>query len=120
MTPMPAARVIEQPPIVLRRIIRRQRCRGRRIEHVVDHLRAVEFAGVDDLVQRRRFADRGEAEKAGLACLPQTLEGRHDLVQHLAHPERVPAAALRNRVMQVEDIDPLEPQPRQTAVERPR
>ena len=69
-------------------------------------------------MQRSRVADRGQSEKTGFALLAQPLERRHHLAKHLPDAERLAAAMLCDRIMQVEDIDPLAAQPRQAAVER--
>jgi len=100
--------MIEQPSIILCRIIRRQLGGRGRIEHIVDHLSAVEGARIDDLRQGRRVADCGEPKKARLALLAQPLERRHYITEHLSDAERFPAAGLGDRIVQVEDIDPIE------------
>ena len=56
--------IIKQPSVILCWIIRRQPSGRGRIEHVVDHLSAVEDARVDHLMQRRRVADGGKPEKS--------------------------------------------------------
>src|SRR5262245_34935627 len=75
---------IEQPSVILCRIIRRQRGGRGRVEHVVDHLSAVEDARVDHLMQRRRVADCGEPEETRLALLAQLLERGHYLTETMA------------------------------------
>ena len=110
--------VIEQPSVILRRIVRRQRHGGRRIEHVVNHLRTVEDAGVDHLMQRRSVANRGEPEKANFPLGPQPLECRDHLAKHLPDAQRFAAAVLGDCVVQMEDIDPVATQSREAIFER--
>ena len=63
--------MIEEPSIILCWIILRQ-CSGRgRVEHIVDHLSAVECARVDHLMQRPRVADCGKPKETRLALLAQ-------------------------------------------------
>ena len=100
--------MIEQPSIILCRIIRRQPGGRGRIEHIVDHLSAVEGARVDHLMQRRRVADCGEPKKTRLALLAQPLERRHHVTEHLSDAECFPAAGFSDRIVQVEDVDPIE------------
>src|SRR6516162_2171115 len=76
--------MIKQPSIILRRIIRRQSGGSGRIEHIVDHLSAVEGARVDHLMQRDRVADCGEPKKTRLALLAQPLERGHHITEHLS------------------------------------
>ena len=57
-------------------------------------------------------------EEANLPLLAQPLERRHHLVEHLPDAERRSAAVLGNRIVQMKDVDPVKPQPRQTALER--
>src|SRR5215831_14355800 len=72
--------MVEQPPIILCRIIRRQFGGRGRIEHIVDHLSAVEGACVDHLMQRHRVTDCRKSKETRLALLPQPLErGRHGI-----------------------------------------
>ena len=71
-------------------------------------------------MQRRRVADGGKPEEARLALLAQPLERRHHVIEHLSDAERFPAAGLGDRIVQVEDVDPIEAQSRQTAFERLR
>src|SRR5262245_62018772 len=89
--------MIKQPSIILRRIIRRQPGGSGRIEHIVDHLRAVEGARVDHLMQRRGVADCGEPKKTCLALLTQPLERGHHITEYLSDAERFPAASRRSR-----------------------
>ena len=112
------ARMIEQPSIVLRRIVRRQSAGSGRVEHVIDHLRAVEDARIDHLMQRRRIADGSQPKETRLALLAQAIEGRHHLAQCLRNAECFSAALLGDRVVQVEDIDPFELQACQAGFER--
>ncbi len=100
--------VIEQPSIILCRIIRRQLGGRGRVEHIVHHLSTVEDARVDHLMQRRRVADCGEPKETCLALLTQPLERRHHITEHLSDAERFPAPALGDRIVQVEDVDPIE------------
>ena len=72
--------VFEQAAVILRRIVWRQRGGSRRIQHVVADLGAVDQLGVNDLMQRRRLANRGNPQEPGLARLAQRLEGRNDFV----------------------------------------
>ena len=71
-------------------------------------------------MQRRGVADRRDPEEADLALLAQPLERRHHLVEHLPDAQRRSAAGLGNRIVQMKDVDPVKPQPRQTAFERRR
>src|SRR5262249_31174726 len=100
--------MIEQPFIILCRIVRRQRNGRGRIEHIVDHLSAVEGTRVDYLMQRRRVADCGEPKKPRLALLAQSLKRRHYITEHLSDAERFPATGLGDRIVQMEDVDPGE------------
>ena len=59
-------------------------------------------------MQRRGVADGGEPEKTRLALLAQPLERRHHITEHLSDAERFPAARLGDRIVQMEDIDPVE------------
>ena len=113
-------RMFEQPSMILSWIVCRQRGGRGRIEHIVHHLSAVEDARVDHLMQRRCVADCGEPKKTRLALLPQPLECRHDISEHLSDTERFTAAGFGDRIVQVEDIDPIEAKSRQTAFERLR
>ena len=110
--------VLEQPPVVLRRIVRRQRCGGRGIEHVVADLGTVEDPRIDHLVQRRGIADRRDSQEARLAALALTLEGRHQFFEDLPNAERVAAAIHGNGIVKVKDVDPLQTQPLQASVKR--
>lgn len=69
-------------------------------------------------MQRRGVADGREPEEARLALLAQPLERRHHLAEHLPDAERCPAARLGDRVVEVDDVDPLELQARETGFER--
>ena len=69
-------------------------------------------------MQRRRLANRRDAEEARLALLAQPLKRWHHLIHHLPHAERWPAPRLGDRVVQVEDVDSIEAQPRQAVFER--
>jgi hypothetical protein len=69
-------------------------------------------------MQRRAVADCGKPQKTRLAMLPQPLECRHDVIEHLSNAERFGAAGLGDRIVQVEDVDPLAAQSRQAAFER--
>jgi hypothetical protein len=100
--------MVEQPCIILCRIIRRQLGGRGGVEHIVDRLRAVEGARVDHLMQRRRVADCGEPKETRLALLAQPLERRHHVTEHLSNAESLPAAGLGDRIVQVEDVDPIE------------
>src|SRR5215471_20801483 len=110
--------MIEQPSVILCWIICRQLSRRRRIEHIVDHLSAVEDACVDHLVKRGGFADCGEPKETCLALPTCSLECRHHLTEHLLDTERFPAAVLGDCIMQVEDIDPVTAQSHQAVFER--
>ena len=59
-------------------------------------------------MQRRRVADCGEPKKTRLALLTQPLKRRHHIAEDLSDAERFPAAGLGDRIMQVEDVDPIE------------
>ena len=59
-------------------------------------------------MQRRRVADCGEPKKTRLALLPQPLERRHHVTEHLSDAECFPAAGLSDPIVQVEDVDPIE------------
>ena len=100
--------MIEQPSIILCRIIRRQLGGRGRVEHIVDDLSAVEGARVDHLMQRHGVADCGEPEETRLALLAQQLERRYHVTEHLLDAESLPAAGLSDRIVQVEDVDPIE------------
>src|SRR6185312_15959191 len=113
-------RVLEKAAVVLPGIVRRQRFRRGWIEHVVDDLRAVEGAGIDDLLQRPRVADRGEAEKPRLALLAQFLESGHHLAEPLRDAERGTAAGVSDRIVQVKDIDVVPAQAFEAVLERLR
>ena len=108
---------VEQKTIILCRIALRQRLAGGRIEHVVDDLGAIDDARVDDLVQCRGVAGRGDAQEADHAFLAQPLERRHQLVEHLSDAERFAAAVHRDHVVQVKDVHPLHAQSPQAALE---
>ena len=112
--------VVEQPFVILRRIVRRQFPGGGWIEHVVDELRAVEDAGIDHLMQRRRIADTRQPEETNLALLAQAFERRDYIAEHLPYAQRRSAALQGNRIMQVKDVDPVKAQSRQAAFERRR
>src|SRR5262245_55436018 len=86
--------MIEQPSIILCRIIHWQRSGGGRIEHIVDRLSAVEGTCVDHLVQRRCLADCGEPKKPRLALLAQSLKRRHYITEHLSDAERFPPVSV--------------------------
>ena len=60
-------------------------------------------------MQRRRVTDCSEPKKPRLALLAQLLERRHYVIEHLSDAERFPAAGLGDRIVQVEDVDPVEP-----------
>src|SRR5205823_14142083 len=100
--------MIKQPSIILCWIVRRQRAGRRWVEHVVDHLSAVEDARVDHLIQRRCVADRGEPKEADLAPLAQPLERRHHLTKHLRDADRLPAAGFSYPNVQAEDGYPVD------------
>src|SRR5206468_10227474 len=63
-------------------------------------------------------AVRRQTEETNLALLTQALERRDQFVKHLPDAERRSAAALRNRIVQMKDVDPVKAQPRQTALQR--
>ena len=71
-------------------------------------------------MQCRRVAERRNPEETNLALLAQALERRHHLVEHLPDAQRRSAAVLGNRIVQMKDVDPVKPQPRQAAFERCR
>ena len=96
---------------IMRRIARRHRRPGARVQHVVADLGGVEGAGVGDPVQRRGVADRGDAEKARLALLAQPLERRHDLAEHDFRRQVRIAAVGEDVVVQLEQVDMVELQP---------
>ena len=69
-------------------------------------------------MQRRRVTDCSEPEKTRFALLAQPLERGHHLAEHLPDAERFAAAALGDRIVQVEDANAIKPQSRQAAFER--
>ena len=71
-------------------------------------------------MQRSRVADGRDSQETRLALLTQPRKRRHHLIEYLPDAERWPAPHFRDRVVQVEDVDPIETQPRQTAFERLR
>src|SRR6516165_991266 len=85
--------MIEQPPIILCRIIWRQLGGRGGIEHVVDNLSAVEDARFDHLTQRSGVADRRKSKET---VLPARVLARvwHHLVEHLPDAERFSAAPM--------------------------
>ena len=71
-------------------------------------------------MKRRRVADSSKPEKACLALLAQPLECRHDLTEHLLDAECFPATSLANRIVQMEDVNPITAQSHQAVFERRR
>ena len=71
-------------------------------------------------MQRRRVADCGEPEETRLALMAQPLERRHHVTEHLSDAERFAAPSLGDRIVQMEDVDPIAAKPRQTGFERLR
>src|SRR4051794_28510354 len=69
-------------------------------------------------MQSRRVAKRRDSEETNFSLLTQALERRHHIVEHLPDTQRRSASALGDRIVQVEDIDPVETQSRQAAFER--
>ena len=59
-------------------------------------------------MQRRRVADCGKPEETRLARLAQAIERRHHVIEHLSDTECFPAATHGDRIVQVEDVDPIE------------
>src|SRR6202035_1505995 len=110
--------VIEQSSIILRRIVRRQFLGGRWIEHVIDDLSAVEGACINHLMQCRRVPYCGNPEETSLPLLTQTLERWYHVAEHLSDAQPRSASCLGNCIVQVKDVDPVNPQSRQTAFER--
>src|SRR5207248_7440784 len=102
--------MLEQPSVVLCWIIRRQLGARGWIEHIVDYLRAVEDPCTDHSIERRRVADSGKAEKANLALPPQPLKCGHDLTKDLLDAEGFAPTGLGNRIVKMEDVDPVTPQ----------
>jgi hypothetical protein len=111
--------IVAVTPIILGRIIRRQFSGRGPVEHIVDHLSAVEHASVDHLMRRRRVRDCCKPKETYLA-LPQSLESWHHVIEHLLNAERFPAAGLGDRVLQVEDVDLVETKSRPTTFKRLR
>src|SRR5262249_25494088 len=81
---------------------------------------AVEGACIDYSIKRRRVADSGKAEKPNRALLPQPLKCRHDLTKDLLDAEGFAATDLGNRIVKMEDVDPVTPQSYQAVFERCR
>ena len=113
-------RAIEDAAVVLRRIGRRDRLAGARVQRVVRHLRAVERAGCDQREQRIGLADRREADEARLALLARAIERRHDIAEHLVDAHRHAVGARRDRVVQLEHIDMVALEPLQARLQRSR
>ena len=113
-----APRVVQQAAVVLRRGAGGDRLPGGGVEHVVDDLRAAERAAVEHLFQRLGIADRGQAEEAQLAGVPQGPEAGHHVVQHLPHAEGLAAAGQGDGVVEGEDVDGFPPEPAQARLER--
>src|SRR5439155_1581565 len=90
------------------------------IEHVVDDLRTVEDARIDHPMQCRRVAECRQPEETNLALLTQALERRDQFVKHLPDAERRSAAALRNRIVQMKDVDPVKAQHREPHSRAPK
>src|SRR5262249_45558688 len=63
---------------------------------------------------------RGEPEEPQLAVAAQPLHRRYGFAEDLRNAVGLAAAGLRDLIMQVQDVDPLETQPLQAGVERPR
>ena len=102
----------------MRRIVRGDGGAGARVQKIVGHLRAVEGARFDDPLEGFRVADRSDAQKARLSRFFQPLEGRHDLAEDLFGRQRVIAPGERNAIVQLEEIDMVELQPRQARIQR--
>src|SRR5262249_56411167 len=67
-----------------------------------------------------RCAARGEADEAGLALLPQTLECRHDLVEHDLWGKPAVAAVRGDVIVELEQVDAIELQALQARIQRRR
>ena len=111
-------RMIEETAIILCREICRHAARGRGVEHIVNHLRAIEEARVDDLLERVRVSDGGKAEELHLALPPQPVERGHHLVEHLPNAQRFLPAFRRDRVVQIKDAHALEAEASQASFQR--
>jgi hypothetical protein len=99
--------VRQQIAEILRREAGRHRRARARVQQVVADLGGVEDMGIDDPVQRRSVAGRGDPEEADFALLPQPLEGRHDLIEHCVGAEIGARGRADNRVVELEEVDPL-------------
>ena len=113
-------RVRQEIAEIMRRIPRRDRSPGARIEQVIADLRGIEGAGVDHPVERRGVADRGDPVEPGLALFAQPLERRHDLAEHDFRREIAFLAVEHDVVVQLEQIDLLALQPLQARLQRGR
>ncbi len=71
-------------------------------------------------MQRRGIADRSEPETTHLAVLLQPLECRHHLTEHLRRAERFAAAVFADRIVQMQNVDPIEPHAREAGFKRYR
>jgi hypothetical protein len=71
-------------------------------------------------VQRRRLADRREADVARLALLARLVQGRHDVAEHLVDAHRSAVGAVHDHVVQLEHVDMIAPQPVEARLERGR
>src|ERR1700746_5803 len=92
----------------MRRIARRHCRPGARIEQIVADLRSIERTRIDDLVQRRGVADRGDAVEADLALLAQAPEGRPDFAGYDLGRHVAVAAVPGDMVVKLEQIDLVE------------
>src|SRR6516164_10198557 len=99
-------------------IARRNRRPGARIQQIVADLGGVEDARIDDPVERWGVADRGNAAKAGLALLPQSLESRNRLAENGLGRKAAVAAVHGDVIVQLEQVDPVELQTLQARLQR--
>src|SRR5438552_6251401 len=116
----PLARTTQEIAEVLRRESRRHRDARARVRQVVAGLRGVGRAGVARLMQRRRRAERGHTTNPHRSLLDQLPDRGHDLAQHVLQADGAGAAGRLDVVVELEQIDALEPEATQARVERAR
>ena len=113
-------RVVEQPPVVLRRIVRRQRHRGRRVQHVVADLGAVEapesITWCSAAVSPTAVMPRNRV----LPCSRSVWNAGTTSSSTCCGAEALAAAVRGDGVVQVEDVDVVHAEPPQAAVQRRR
>ena len=114
------ARQQREPVEVLRGEAHRHLVPRRRAQEIEADLRRVDGAAGQHAVERPRLAERRHPEEADLALLLKLRERGHNLVQHVGDPDAPLAPDARDRIVQVEEVEPAPAEQREAVLDRPR